>query len=52
VFPVFNGEDSQVWCSRCENYFDMYDIEQSLWVHVESMHVEGSVAQWLWSVER
>jgi hypothetical protein len=23
-FPVFNGDEPQLWRSRCENYFDMY----------------------------
>jgi hypothetical protein len=26
-FPVFSGVDSQLWHSRCENYFDMYGVE-------------------------
>jgi hypothetical protein len=23
-FPMFNGDESRLWRSRCENYFDMY----------------------------
>jgi hypothetical protein len=26
-FPVFLGEDPQLWKSRCENYFEMYGVE-------------------------
>jgi hypothetical protein len=26
-FPVFTGEDPQLWHARCVNYFDMYDVE-------------------------
>jgi hypothetical protein len=51
-FPVFNGEDPQLWRSRCESYFDMYGVELSLWVQVASMHLEGLAARWLQSVER
>jgi hypothetical protein len=29
-FPVFNGEDPQLWRSRCETYFDIYGVETSL----------------------
>jgi hypothetical protein len=51
-FQVFSGEDPQLWRSRCENYFDMYGVELSLWVHVAAMHVEGSAASWVQSTER
>jgi hypothetical protein len=30
----------------------MYGVNPSLWVNVASMHVEGSVARWLQSIER
>jgi hypothetical protein len=26
-FPVFAGEDPQLWKSHCENYFEMYQVE-------------------------
>jgi hypothetical protein len=26
-FPVFFGEDPQLWKFRCENYFEMYEVE-------------------------
>jgi hypothetical protein len=51
-FPVFNGDDLQLWRSRCENYFNMYGVEASLWVHVTSMHLQGPVVRWLQSVEK
>jgi hypothetical protein len=46
-FPVFTGEDPQLWLARCVNYFDMYGVEPSPWVRVVSMHIEGSAACWL-----
>jgi hypothetical protein len=51
-FLVFSGEDPQLWHSRCENYFDMYDVEQSPWVSVTVMHVEGSAVRSVQSTER
>jgi hypothetical protein len=51
-FPMFTGEDPQLWRSGCENYFDMYGVEQQLWVRVASMHLEGPTAHWLPSTER
>jgi hypothetical protein len=41
-FPVFNGDEPQLWRSRCENYFAMYGVEPSMWVRVATMHLEGS----------
>jgi hypothetical protein len=52
TFPTFTGEDPQLWHSRCENYFDMYGVESSLWARVASMHFDGVVARWLQSNER
>jgi hypothetical protein len=46
-FPMFSGEDPQLWKLRCKNYFEMYGVEESLWVRVASMHMEATVAQWL-----
>jgi hypothetical protein len=43
-FPLFNGEDPQLWRSWCERYFDMYGVESSIWVKVAVMHLEGTVA--------
>jgi hypothetical protein len=50
-FPVFNGEDPQLWKSRCESYIKMYRVESSLWIEVSTMHLEGVVACWFQSVE-
>jgi hypothetical protein len=50
-FPVFNGDEPQLWHSRCENYFDMYGVEQHLWVRVALMHLEGPTTHWLQFVE-
>jgi hypothetical protein len=48
-FPVFTGEDPQLWRSCRENYFDMYGVEQQ--VRVTSMHLEGPATRWLQSAE-
>jgi hypothetical protein len=31
-FPKFEGENMKLCQSRCENYFDMYSVESSVWV--------------------
>jgi hypothetical protein len=45
-FPIFSGDDPLLWKSRCENYFDMYGVESSLWVRVASMHLDGTTTRW------
>jgi hypothetical protein len=45
-FPMFNGDDSQLWRSHCESYFEMYGVESTLWIKVASMHPEGPAACW------
>jgi hypothetical protein len=37
-FPKFEGENPKLWQSRCGSYFDMYDVDYSIWVEVASMH--------------
>ncbi|WVZ79743.1 hypothetical protein U9M48_027287 [Paspalum notatum var. saurae] len=51
-FPQFDGMNLKLWISRSESYFDMYGVEQSLWIRVASMHFDGVAARWLQSVER
>jgi hypothetical protein len=51
-FLLFNGDDPQLWRSRCESYFEIYGVESVIWVKVASMHLEGLATRWLQSVER
>jgi hypothetical protein len=51
-FPLFDGNQPQLWKSKCEKYFEMYETEYHMWVKVATMHFEGRAARWLQSVER
>jgi hypothetical protein len=51
-FLKFESENPSLWQSRCENYFDMYAIDPSVWVKVATMHFDGLAARWLQSVQR
>jgi hypothetical protein len=46
-FPKFEGENSKLWKSRCENYFEMYEVDVNILVKVAMMHFEGPVTRWL-----
>lgn len=45
LFPRFDGYNPRIWCSRCEKYFHMYDIDPSLCVRVAEMHFDGPTAR-------
>lgn len=51
-FPQFDGTNPQLWKARCEDYFDMYDVEPYMWIKVAIMHFTGRAASWLQSTER
>lgn len=53
-FPVFEGENPKLWLSRCEDYFEMYRVDPSIWVKVAVMQfqVSSSVARWALSVDK
>jgi hypothetical protein len=51
-FPKFEGKNPKLWKSRCENYVEMYDVDEGIWVKNASMHFEGPAAHWLQSVEQ
>jgi hypothetical protein len=50
-FPSFDGTNPRLWISRCENYFDMYDVEPTAWIRVASMYMTPQVACWFQAVE-
>jgi hypothetical protein len=43
-FSKFDGENPQLWKSRCESYFEIYEVDELVWVKVASMHFEGPAA--------
>jgi hypothetical protein len=49
-FPVFDGESPKLQISRCEDYFDLYDVPSVDWIKVSSMHFLDPTARWLQSI--
>lgn len=50
-FPVFSGPNPKLWLSRCESYFEMYQLEPSMWIPVATMPFDDAAARWFQSVE-
>lgn len=41
-FPSFNGENPCLWQSCCIDYFEMYSVAESFWIHVPKQHLDPS----------
>ncbi|XBH81973.1 hypothetical protein VPH35_107448 [Triticum aestivum] len=46
-FPPFDGDNPQFWRTRCEKYFEVYGVQQELWVRLATLHFTGNAARWL-----
>jgi len=49
LFPKFEGVDPKIWLDKCENYFCIFNVHESMWVTSASLHMEGNAARW-WQV--
>lgn len=49
-FPQFSGENPKIWKTMCEQYFSMYEIHESYFVPMSTLHFSGATAIWLQSV--
>lgn len=50
-FPQVLGENLKIWKTMCEQYFAMYQIHESYFVPMSTLHFSGAVAIWLQSVQ-
>lgn len=47
VFPSFNEvDDASLWIKDCEQYFDIYHIQEVRKVVIATMHLQGSPKFW------
>jgi hypothetical protein len=49
---MFDGDSPKFWISRCEDYFEFYDVPSVDWIKVSSMHFIAPAAKWLQSVAK
>ncbi|CAD6242180.1 unnamed protein product [Miscanthus lutarioriparius] len=50
-FPPFDGSNPKLWLGRCLDYFEMYFVPHRRWIKASTMHLSGTAACWLQSVE-
>lgn len=48
--PQFCGDNPQMWKVNCEQYFDVFGIQQIHWVKIATLNFCGNAAFWLQSV--
>ncbi|KAM0873874.1 hypothetical protein ACQ4PT_037799 [Festuca glaucescens] len=51
-FPVFDGDNPQMWQTLAEQYFAMFAIHESYWVSMAILNFVGSPKIWLHSVHK
>jgi len=51
-FHRFDGDNPKLWISRCEDYFEMYSVDSSYWVHLALNQLDGPAACWSQSVAK
>lgn len=45
-FPTFAGVQPKIWINKCNNYFLMFSIPETLWVTAATMNLEDNAAKW------
>ena len=50
-FPKFDGENPRIWRDRCEMFFEVYGVSESLKTRFAALNFSGAAASWLHSVE-
>lgn len=51
-FPLFTGENPQLWKTLCEQYFQMFSIHDSYHVPMATLNFSGPAGIWLQSVQK
>jgi hypothetical protein len=50
-FPKFDGSNPKLWLNNCLSFFDVYEVDPSLWIRYSTMHLSGSAALWFQTVQ-
>jgi len=50
-FPVFDGTNPRLWVDRCEMYFELYPVTESLKTRLAALNFTGVAASWLQTYE-
>lgn len=46
-FPTFTGPNPGIWKDKCEDYFRIFNLPESMWPTYASLHMHDKAAKWL-----
>ena len=46
-FPRFNGKNPRIWKDKCQDYFRLMNIPESMWATAASLHMDDNAEKWL-----
>jgi hypothetical protein len=46
-FSKFYGENPRIWLDKCDDYFRIFNIPETMWTTTASLHMEDNIAKWL-----
>jgi len=46
-FPRFTGSNPRVWRSKCQDYFQLYNVPPTMQATFASLHMDDNVGKWL-----
>ena len=46
-FPSFEGINPGIWKDKCEDYFKLFNLPETMWPTIAAMHMEEKAAKWL-----
>lgn len=45
--PRFDGNNPCIWKAKCQDYFNLLDIPESMWTTAASLHLDGNAEKWM-----
>lgn len=45
--PKFDGANPGIWKTKCQDYFHLLNVPESMWTTVASLHMEGNAKKWM-----
>lgn len=45
--PRLSGSNPSIWKAKCEDYFQLLNVPESMWTTVASLHMEDNAEKWM-----
>ena len=46
-FPTFDGSNPCIWKGKCEDYFRIFDLPETMWPSIAAMNMDEKPSKWL-----